>query len=58
MSHSDIKKSQKVSHSDVLVKYNAMQNVQIFIVQLVKVFACNIYELFGYHFDSGFDKKK
>ena len=23
-----------------------------------KVFACNIYELFGYHFDSGFDKKK
>ena len=34
MSHSDTKNSQKVSHSDVLVKYNAMQNVQIFIVHL------------------------
>ena len=32
MSHCDTKNSQKVSHSDVLVKYNAMQNVQIFIV--------------------------
>ena len=34
MSHCDTKNSQKVSHSDVLVKYNAMQNVQIFIVHL------------------------
>lgn len=34
MSHSDTKNSQKVSHSDVLVKYNVMQNVQIFIVHL------------------------
>ena len=34
MSHCDTKNSQKVSHSDVLVKYNVMQNVQIFIVHL------------------------
>jgi len=26
MSHSDTKNSQKVSHSDVLVKYNVMQD--------------------------------
>ena len=34
MSQSDTKNSQKLSHSDVMVKYNAMQNVQIFIVHL------------------------
>ena len=37
MSHCDTKNSQKVSHSDVLVKYNAMQNVQIFIVHFEDV---------------------
>ena len=29
MSHCDTKNSQKVSHSDVLVKYNAMQNAKL-----------------------------
>ena len=37
MSQSDTKNSQKLSHSDVLVKYNGMQNVQIFIVRLEKI---------------------
>ena len=37
MSQSDTKSSQKLSHSDVLVKYNSMQNVQIFIVRLEKI---------------------
>ena len=54
MSHSDTKSGQKVSHSEDLVIYNAMQNLQI----LIEMFVCATYKLFGCHFDSGFDLKK